>query len=29
VTRASMADEARSITCGDVSMTEDGVTTGP
>jgi hypothetical protein len=29
VTRASMADEARSITCGDLSMTENGVSTGP
>jgi hypothetical protein len=29
VTRASMADEARSITCGDLAMTANGVTTGP
>jgi hypothetical protein len=29
VTRASMADEARSITCGDLTMTANGVTSGP
>jgi hypothetical protein len=29
VTRASMIDEARSVTCGDRSMQADGVSTGP
>ena len=29
VTRASMADEARSISCGDRTMSADGVTSGP
>lgn len=29
VTRASMADEARSVTCGDRSLAHDGVTSGP
>ena len=29
VTRASMADEARSVSCGDLTMTANGVTTGP
>ncbi|NYJ07005.1 hypothetical protein [Petropleomorpha daqingensis] len=29
VTRASEADEAQSVGCGDVTLAEDGVTTGP
>jgi hypothetical protein len=29
VTRASMADEAHAVTCGDLSMAADGVSTGP
>jgi hypothetical protein len=29
VTRASLADEARTVTCGDRTMAEDGVTSGP
>ena len=29
VTRASMADEARSVTCGDRTLSADGVTSGP
>jgi hypothetical protein len=29
VTRASEADEAQSVGCGDVTLTDDGVTSGP
>jgi hypothetical protein len=29
VTSAGMAEEARSVTCGDLTMTADGVSTGP
>jgi hypothetical protein len=29
VTRASMADEARSVSCGDLTLTQDGVSSGP
>jgi hypothetical protein len=29
VTRASMADEAQSVTCGDRTLTADGVSSGP
>jgi hypothetical protein len=29
VTRASVADEARSISCGDLTMTQNGASTGP
>jgi hypothetical protein len=28
-TRASMQEEAQSITCGDLSMQANGVSTGP
>ena len=27
--RASMADEARAVTCGDLTLAHDGVTSGP
>jgi hypothetical protein len=29
VTRAALADEARSVTCGDLTLADDGVTSGP
>jgi hypothetical protein len=29
VTRASEADEAQTVSCGDVTLAQDGVTSGP
>jgi hypothetical protein len=29
MTRASEADEAQSVGCGDVTLAEDGVSSGP